>query len=376
MPTTNRPVELLHPFYLDTNMSMAFAAALAGGVAFEEEESRQETESSDAVKRIEGNLRLFGRFGVGGVRDSKESESLGAESRLIRQHTEASIFISLYNELKATDRISSLQVDDLVPGSIVSAELGPAVAPLRRIVEQMIRLMEFLASMLQVELPSLVKEDGPVSRQDKRARERKAAKELAATGEDGAELRKMYALFVALQDDLDQSGMIDVVLHRENEPSVVLTLDKRFTDDQAVELLHTSKFTVVGKVTEVLRTEEEAILLYRRSVVGMLPALTKMSMWGMMAILAGLASALETDDIQKAAYAAAGVEAPADSDQDEVGQLDSQESSEQPDEGEPRNGADQEAGEEDDGPNLGDITPLFPTVSGPAVQILPLAICT
>ena len=27
------PVELLHPFYLDTDMSMAFAAALAGGVA-------------------------------------------------------------------------------------------------------------------------------------------------------------------------------------------------------------------------------------------------------------------------------------------------------------------------------------------------------
>jgi hypothetical protein len=27
-------VELLHPFYLDTDMSMAFAAALAGGLAY------------------------------------------------------------------------------------------------------------------------------------------------------------------------------------------------------------------------------------------------------------------------------------------------------------------------------------------------------
>jgi hypothetical protein len=322
--TASQPkIELLHPFYLDTDMSMAFAAALAGGVAFEAEESHSGGEASDAVKKIEGNLRLFGRFGFGADRESRRSTELSAESRLIRQHTEASIFISLYNELRNTGRINTLDVETLEPGDIVSAELGPAVAPLRRIVEQMIRLVELLASMLQIELPVLDRgeaDDPPVSRQDRRARQRKAAKDLAISSEgQGDELRRMYALFVALQDDLDQSGMIDVVLHREDEPSVVLTLDKRFTDDQAVELLHTSRFTVVGKVTQVLKSDEEAILLYRRSVVGMLPALTKTSMWGMMAILAGLANALETDDIQKAAYAAAGVQVPeADDDTQEA----------------------------------------------------------
>lgn len=378
--TASQPtIELLHPFYLDTDMSMAFAAALAGGVAFEAEESHSEGGVSDAVKKIEGNLRLFGRFGFGADRESRRSTESNAESRLIRQHTEASIFISLYNELRNTGRINTLDVETLEPGDIVSAELGPAVAPLRRIVEQMIRLVELLASMLQIELPVLDRGEGddpPVSRQDRRARQRKAAKDLAiSSGGQGDELRRMYALFVALQDDLDQSGMIDVVLHREDEPSVVLTLDKRFTDDQAVELLHTSRFTVVGKVTQVLKSDEEAILLYRRSVVGMLPALTKTSMWGMMAILAGLANALETDDIQKAAYAAAGVQVP---EADDATQ-EATESEEGAKVAEGGSGAEDDptsSEPEDEGPNLGDITPLFPSVSGPVVQILPLAICT
>jgi hypothetical protein len=372
------PVELLHPFYLDTDMSMAFAAALAGGIAIEQEDVQRGSNSSQAVRNIEGNLRLFGRLGFGGKKESAESSETGTESRLLRQHTEASIFISLYNELRNTGRINTLDVEVLEPGSIVSAELGPAVAPLRRIVEQMIRLVELLASMLQVELPVLDRgdaDDPPVSRQDRRARQRKAAKELAvSSGGEGDELRRMYALFVALQDDLDQSGMIDVVLHREDEPSVVLTLDKRFTEDQAVELLHTSRFTVVGKVTQVLKTDEEAILLYRRSVVGMLPALTKMSMWGMMAILAGLANALETDDIQKAAYAAAGVQVP-ETDEEVEGETESEEGAQVVEKG-PQAEDDASSPEPgDEGPNLGDITPLFPSVSGPVVQILPLAIC-
>lgn len=106
----------------------------------------------------------------------------------------------------------------------------------------------------------------------------------------------MYTMFVAIQDDLDQSGMIDVVVHWEDAPSVVLTLDKRFTNDQAIELLHTSRFTVVGKVTPILPNDDEALNLYRRSVMALLPALTKMSMWGMLTLLASVARAVEGSD--------------------------------------------------------------------------------
>ena len=35
------PIDLLYPFYLDTDMSMAFAAAITGGVSLEEEQIDQ-----------------------------------------------------------------------------------------------------------------------------------------------------------------------------------------------------------------------------------------------------------------------------------------------------------------------------------------------
>jgi hypothetical protein len=52
-------IDLLYPFYLDADMSMAFAAALTGGVALEEEQVDRSSDTSKAVKAIRGNLRLW-----------------------------------------------------------------------------------------------------------------------------------------------------------------------------------------------------------------------------------------------------------------------------------------------------------------------------
>ena len=135
-----------------------------------------------------------------------------------------------------------------------------------------------------------------------------------------------------------------VVVIREDEPSVVLSLDKRFASGRVLELLHTSKFTVVGKVTEVWPTDEDGVNLYRRSVMSLLPGLTQMSSWGLMALLAGLGSGIDVNELRASAFAAAGIE-------------------------------DTDGPTEQDEIQLGDVTPLLPMVSGPAVQILPLAIC-
>lgn len=143
------PVELLHPFYLDTDMSMAFAAALAGGVALEREEVERDTHESEAVRNLRGNLRLFGALGVGTGRESKESDAAAAGSRLVRHHTEAPIFIALYDELRRTRRIAEgNDVTKLQPGHLVSLRIGPAVAPLRRVVDQVVRLLDVAAPLI------------------------------------------------------------------------------------------------------------------------------------------------------------------------------------------------------------------------------------
>lgn len=355
-------VELLHPFYLDTDMSMTFSAALAGGVALEREEIERDDETSQAIRNIRGNLRLFGALGAGVSREVTESEGAATESRLVRHHTEASIFIALYDELRRSGRVADdLDLSTLRAAQIVSLELGPAVAPLRRVVDQIVRLLDVALPFVGLGADEEAAPDSPgLSRQQRRQQAREAVKKsMAAQGDDepdDAELRKIRALFVALQDDLDRSGMMDVVVHRDDAPSVVLTLDKRLASDQALELLHTSRFTVIGKVTRIWPNEDDFVNLYRRSVMSLVPALAQTVTWGMFSLLAGLASSLDVSEAEEAARQAAGLEADTD------------------DESEPTDAE----GKTDDQAEImlgDDIVALNPGVSGPAVQILPLAIC-
>lgn len=385
------PVELLHPFYLDTDMSMAFAAALAGGVALEREDIEHDTHESEAVRNLRGNLRLFGALGFGGGaagvaadRETKEADVAATESRLVRHHTEASIFIALHDELRRTHRISNeADPSTLRAGDIVSLSIGPAVAPLRRVVDQFIRLIDVAAPLVGLDAgdPEGAGSDVP-TRQQRRQDARQAAKQ-SRTAEDQdsgvGQLRAIRSLLVALKDDLDRSGMVDVVVAREDEPSVVLTLDKRFVSDQSLELLHTSRFTVIGKVTQVWPTDTEFVNLYRRSVLSLVPALGQTVTWGMFALLAAVAGGLDPAGAQRAAYAAAGLGPTGEAVNPTAETAEDQGEASEHDES---NGEQSEAAPADvpdDKPEvvLGDeaVQALNPGVSGPAIQILPLAIC-
>ena len=52
VPTHTPDLELLYPFYLDTDMSMAFAAALGDGVAIEREEVAHDDLESSALRNL------------------------------------------------------------------------------------------------------------------------------------------------------------------------------------------------------------------------------------------------------------------------------------------------------------------------------------
>jgi hypothetical protein len=297
-------IDLLHPFYLDTDMSMAFAAALSGGVALEREEVAGDSSESSAVRNLRGNLRLVSALGVGGSREHAEAGTSSTESRLVRQHTEASIFISLYDELRRTRRISEdLEISHVKPGQIVSLEVGPAVAPLRRVVDQLLRLLDVAEPLVADDSPKRVSSG---KRQHRRQQSR-GGRGPDAGGAEEFGLGQIKALFEALRDDLDRSGMIDVVVHREDAPSIVLTLDKRLVSDQTIELLHTSRFTVVGKVTQVFPSADDVVNLYRRSVISLVPAFTQSVAWGMFAMVASFARAMNPASAQMAAMEAAGV---------------------------------------------------------------------
>ena len=327
-------LELWHPIYLDSDMSMAFAAALAGGVALELESVDRDAHVSEAVRNIRGNLRLFDLLGFGADRERRSSDSGATESRMVRHHTESSVFIALYDELRRTGRIAEPNVETLHAGDIVSLELSPATVPLRRVVDQIIRLLDIM--------------DPQATADETSSGNRKASQQggrvTPKTPPPKDAPDNFRPVFKALRDDLDRSGMTDVVVRREGQPSVILTLDNRIVTTQALELMQTSTFTVVGKVSQIWPGSDDVVDLFRRSVLSLAPSLAQMVAWSFMSFMTSLATSIDSYQMQRTAMAAVGIELP-----------------EEPEE--PRE------------VRFGDISSLLPAVSGPAIQILPLAVC-
>lgn len=229
---------------------------------------------------------------------------------------------------------------------LVSIRLRPAVAPLRRVIDQVLRLIDVMAPVLGDD------DDEPqtVSRQDRRQQAREAAKS-AQTDEDNASeaLTTMRRLLLALRDDLDHSGMIDVVVEGDDGPGVVLTLDKRYADQTALELIHTSGFTAIGKITQIWPTEDDVVFLFRRSVLALLPGLSQQVVVALFAFLAGAAKEAGIVDFEQSVREAMGIEEATPA--------------------EPREFS------FDDIAIGNDIAALSPVLDGPAIQILPLALC-
>ena len=364
------PIELLYPFYLDADMSMAFAAALAGGIALESEEIERSEQTSEALRKLRGNLRAYA-VELGGARGSSERDTAATESRLVRRHTDASIFISLHDELLRAGRLTeNPDLGAIRPGDIVSMQLAPAVAPLRRVVEQTVRLLDVTVPVLgEPEAGEAPAKRGSGHKPNRAP----AAQAHRPESDDGVEaLQRLRNLFGAMLQDLEQTGMVDVVVTQPEGPTVIITLDERFIDGPCLELLHTSNFTIVGKVTKIWAAEEDVVNMYRRSVVALLPPLSQTITWGMLTLLGGISSSLDPEAMRLQAFQAAGISA-------EEAKAAEEEAAAQGATPAPGEDATQSAAADPADRIIFSnelIAAMTPTVSGPALQILPLALCS
>jgi hypothetical protein len=117
-----------------------------------------------------GTFGSFDLIGFGGGAESKETETIGSESRMVRQHTEASLFITLHDELQRNGQIKALDVETVEAGDMVAVRTGPAVAPLRRVIDQIIRLLDLTLPLMGDEGPAPdLAEAGDMTRQQRRA---------------------------------------------------------------------------------------------------------------------------------------------------------------------------------------------------------------
>jgi hypothetical protein len=153
-------------------------------------------------------------------------------------------------------------------------------------------------------------------------------------------------------------------------------LDRRFVSEPTLELLHTSRFTVVGKISQIWPEQGEFVNMYRRSVLSLVPALAQSTAWGLFALLGTIGKSFDVEAMQQSANAAVGVASPdedpaasAQADNDTVTAVD--ETSAHMGEGTDQT---QSSGDVMLSPEA--IAALLPGIGTPAFQILPLAICS
>ena len=300
---------------------------------------------SEKSRDLNAGLRLFEMLDLGGKTKRSRKDSVKSETRMIRHHTEASIVITLLDELRRRGSIVEPDLAALKTGAMTSLEIGPATAPLLRVVNQILRLLDLTSPEApEPELKPAAQQRKQQGNRHTQAQQRPKPPVPPSPVADANPLEDTRKLFKALKGDLEYSGMTDIVVRREDQLSVLLTLDNRFVTDQALELLHSSTFRVIGKVTQIWPEPTDFINLYRRSVLSLVPALPNAMGWLVLGMLGGMAKAIDVVELQRSANEAMDNETydPIDPGEIKIGD---------------------------------DFVAMFPGMMGPAIQILPLAIC-
>lgn len=152
-------MELVHPVYLDASMLVSFSAALNEGVSFESEVMERMQAAQEREGEASGRLSFSGLaavFGLGadvsGRSRRQRSSEEGRETRVLRQHSEASLFNLLRHRLLSEKRVTVVTPDtilaELAPGQLVAVSGEVLGNPLAKILETLAAIAPFLGFSL------------------------------------------------------------------------------------------------------------------------------------------------------------------------------------------------------------------------------------
>lgn len=268
-------LELVHPVYLDTPMMVSFVAALEGGVSYGAESTQTQAQTEDRTR--EGG----GKFGVpvlsisldmSGRMANKAGEQNTEEVKVVRRHTEASLFNLLRQRLISEGQIASVTSEtdlaDLAPGQLIEISGEVIGNPLQQLFALLVKMMPYLGldeETIRQPTQRRKKPGNPRSGNPaKRAEAKQGQQQVGGEDDDPEEGTRM--LFI-MKDDLEVASVRDIVLTSEGAVKAVLTLSTEFFDDKTTDYVLGGRFTALGKVTSVLKNAE-TVNLTRRTALG------------------------------------------------------------------------------------------------------------
>lgn len=262
-------LDLVHPLYLDVPMMISFLAALeGGGVAFEGEESARRSAGDERAREGGGRIglpaisALFGIDLTGRLSSgSKEEES--RETKVLRRHTEASLFNLLRYRLLSEERVrhvSDLSKEEIGPGDLVEFGGEYIGNALQDIVDMFFKLLPYsdIEEEAEKQKKNRKKSGNPAVR---------AAAEQQQAADEG-DAMTILRMFRIVHDDLETSKVEDVVLKGTNAQAV-LTLSRDYLAAETQQQMVSARLHVIGKVSRVLQGSE-TVNLMRRSALGLM----------------------------------------------------------------------------------------------------------
>lgn len=270
-------LKLVHPVYLDTPMMVSFVAALEGGVAYGAESTQTQAQTADKTR--EGG----GRFGLpilstllsldmSGRMASKAGEQNTEEVKVVRRHTEASLFNLLRHRLIAEGQIASVtaqaQLTDLEPGQLIEISGEVTSNPLQQLFALLVKMMPYMGLDEEaIRQPSKGKARQGNARSGNPAKRAAAQQGAQGKDQDEQETEDGIRMLFIMKDDLEVASVQDVVLTGDDSIKAVLTLSTEFFNDQTTDYVLGGRFTALGKVTRVLEGDK-AVNLTRRTALG------------------------------------------------------------------------------------------------------------
>lgn len=288
-PSSSSP-SLVQPLYLDTRMLTTFVAALEGGVSYGSEVSRRLAAATSEDRDRSAHLGIpaiasFVGLGASAGRSTTEDSEEAEEIRLVRTHTAASLFIVLRDALVRNGDIAQVggpaDMAELTAGDFVQFAGTFLGNPLEEALNYIAKIIPFAALVQMGAFSALstseedqnTPEEPPATPQQNRAQRRQQGRGGAGPVRPTPDpeptepqlppqLQAVAVMVDVLQADLQGAAVVDAVLRTPTAGSVLLTLDRRYTEPSDLQLLRGSTATVLGKVTSVVT---EPVSLLRRS---------------------------------------------------------------------------------------------------------------
>lgn len=252
-------------------MLVSFLAALDDGVSYTSEvaekhaESRKSGGEGTAAVKIPSLASLLGlNLSANGRYSRDRANDQSTESKFVREHTSASLFNRLRTRLHADGLVTPVNdptsVSSIKTGTIVEMAGQFSTDPMRAIVDFARKILPFIEGS-QDPTPS------PANRSQRRSMSQEQLASLEAAEQGAAEWQEFMRMIELVENDLDSSPLLDLVVKCEHISGIV-TANREFFGSEVSAALVGGRFSLLGKVTAIDIREDAHTPVIRRGALG------------------------------------------------------------------------------------------------------------